>query len=189
MAGLPSRIAEIRRDLSAIVSALGGVGGGGSPNELRSDAGVMVTVGVDETLKRHVDLMDQDVELIALASPGADTTVSATFSFAEDTYIQGLMFRGSITPANFVFGTVVLRPQNQTARMMICHTLLADRVTFVGLTEADDIFLPQYDVPFPLFVKQDTDIIYQVRSGAGGGVTTDLSVYRTSAPKGVEIPH
>ena len=189
--GTPSEIGEIKRDLGALISALGIVGGGGSPNELRSDVGVQVQVGVEETLKRHVDLINADVELVTASAAVLNTTAQNFFSFPEDHYFMGFDFAAPTNPGNVDWMALFLIPQGQNQRLLLGHTVLANRQTFTGITGTDDYFLPVANrgVTFPLFVRAQTDYFLFIRSGAGGGFDAELSVYRIHAPQGVEIAH
>jgi len=172
-----------------MIPALDVRGGGGSPKELRSDAGVMVEYGIEETLKRHAELIIQDVSSNDTSVAGANTTGSIAFSFAQDHYIMGLTFTSATLPANVLFMLLELIPQNQTQRVVIAFTELADRITFTGVAGDDDVFVPHRLVDFPLFVRAQTDYFFSIRSGAGGGVACTIDLLRVEAPQGVEIAH
>jgi len=189
--GVPSRLAEIKRDLGAMAAALASRGGGGSASELRSDAGIFFGYGVEETLSRHIDLADIDV-IEVNGSPGAlNTTVNVTFSFPEDHYILAVMFRAGTNPANFALGALTVRPQPQSEIILVAHTDIGQRITMTGIALVDDIFipLPNPGTTFPLFGLAETDYTFYMRSGAGGGGSFKLVVYRITCPKGVRIPH
>jgi len=188
--GVPSGIGQIKRDLGALIEALGIVGGGGSPNELRSDAGVMVGVGVEETLKRHVDLFNQDVEQIE-AVAAASTTANTAFSFTEDHYLLGIQF-STTDIARMEYAMLTAQPQGQSELIMIAHTLLADVLSFTGApgqTGKSSLATMDGGFTFPLFGKAETDYLLSVRANAIGGVTGRMQIYRVTAPKGVEIAH
>lgn len=190
MPGTPSSIAQVKRDLGAISSALGTVGGGGSPNELRSDLGIQVGVGVEETLKRHVDLINSDVEDVTASPVAGNATTASVFSFPEDHYILGVgMVANDVT--RLKYGVLSVRPQGQSEEAMICHTLLADFQGFDSLPMGSNQFLVTMDggFTFPLFGRAETDYTWAVRSEAAGGVIGTLSIYRVRAPQGVEIAH
>ena len=126
MVGVPSGIGQVKRDLGALIEALGIVGGGGSPNELRSDAGVMVGIGVEETLKRHQDLITQQADLITI-STAINTTGVNTFSFPEDHYIQSFAIGLSVgLPADAVWWQLTARPQVGTPIVQLLHGFAAD---------------------------------------------------------------
>lgn len=188
--GIPSRIAEAKRDLGAMASALGVVGGGGSPSEMRSDGGIFIGMGVEETLKRHIDLMNVDVENIVTVASGAGVTNTTIFSFPEDHYILAIAFSTS-NIARQTYQVLSVQPQGQSEEILIAHTLLADGLAFDGATAfvvAQSLVQMDGGVNFPLFGKAATDYAHTVRAEVGQ-MTGTLSVYRVRAPKGVEIAH
>lgn len=190
MAGVPSRLAEIKRDLGAMAVALASRGGGGSASELRSDAGIFFGYGVEETLSRHVDLIDQDVEIVTNVVVGANATRSDAFSFPEDHYIQSLDFFVTSLPANLNYVALTARPQNQTQVVLLAFSKLADLQNFPGLPGPDDLFVPILSgMSFPHFMRANTDYTLTTRSNAGGSVTMTMNILRSMAPQGVRIAH
>jgi hypothetical protein len=190
-AGIPSREGQVFRDLGAAASALAVRGGGGSPKELRSDAGIFLQYPVGEILKRHTDLIDVDVIESSVAVAGANSTGSAAVSFDGDHFILGLNFQASANPANVVWIALTALPWGQSEISMIGYGLLADRITFTGISGADDYFptVTPHLSALPLFGRAETDYRIWCRTGAGGGATALVSIYRVIAPDGVEIAH
>jgi len=189
--GIVIKPGDIFRDLGAMSDAFDLRGGGGSPKELRSDAGVMTTYDTSEILKRHVELMFADVTNNQIAATPANTSNSTTFSFGEDHYLLGVAFESGVNPANFAYGVLSAEPTPGAGSIIVCHALLADRVTFTGLAgDNDDWFFPQRTfVPIPFFMPAEADYTFHLRSGAGGAVTSACRIYRVEAPKGVPIAH
>jgi len=188
--GIVIKPGDVFRDLGALSDVLDLRGGGGSPKEVRSDAGIFVQYDLAAILSRHADLVDQDVETLQIAIGGANATSSGVFSFSEDHYLQAVEWTSSANPANFLFGVLRLTPTIQTDSILIAFTQLADRITFIGLPGSDDYFEPHLPgVGLPLFVRAATDYVFTARSGAGGGTTVNINVFRSQAPQGVEIAH
>ncbi len=194
MAGIPSRLAEIKRDLGPIAAALATKGGGGSASELRSDAGIFFGIGVEETLKRDVDLLTTET-IVQTVSPGAGATVSATFSFATDHYILGIAVVGTSGVAAFEWGALLARRFPATNEQLIYWAADTDMVNLAagslvmsGLVIAS-IVSPTLITPLPLFGVAETDYEAQFRGKAGAGGTFHVIVQVARCPKGVEIPH
>jgi len=186
--GIIIKAGDIFRDIGAMVTALDVRGGGGSPKELRSDAGIFVQYGIEETLKRHPELIEVDVSVNQLSPGAADTTQNTAFSFPEDHYILGFSFQSS-SAANMLWGVLEAVPQGQADRVTLGFTLLADRQTFVGLPGDDDVFPPTVLCALPLFGRAQTDYNLTTRSSAGGASNLAVHIYRVQAPQGVEIAH
>ncbi len=198
VAGTPSEIGEIKRDLGAIIQALGIVGGGGSPNELRSDVGVQVEVGVEETLSRHPDLLTwETINTNAIAGAADTTATAAAFSFAEDTFIGAVTLAVTASPANVAWMALTAHdPASGTARQIIAFVDSTELITLTGgsiqMQNAPIIALNQPALTtahFPMFVKAGVDFRLEIRSNAGGGFTGQLYMTITRTPKGVPIPH
>jgi len=196
LAGIPSRVAEARRDLGAMATALGVVGGGGSPNEMRSDAGIMLGMGVEETLKRHVDLLTWEQVFATCTVPALNTTtIGSAISFPEDVYILNLSMWSESNPANFVWGAFMMRDPASTNSNLIyfgeaadLRTLVAGEIDFI-IAGAQGILVPATQAPLPLFVRQGIDFRIKCRSGGGGGTVVFMMLTVARCPKGVEIPH
>jgi len=193
--GNPSGIGQVKRDLGELIQALGVVGGGGSPNELRSDAGIMVQVGVEETLSRHVDLLTQEHIRVSIGV-AASTTATSAFSFDEDVYVQNIGVFGTVTPANLEGSWLTITNPAIATRGLIYLTLPANELIFVGgmviLMGGDNVLSFNENVAgvaLPLFVRAGSDFNYSVRADAVGGVTMVLMITVTRTPKGVPIPH
>lgn len=188
--GIVIKPGDIFRDLGAMISAFDVRGGGGSPKELRSDAGVMVQYDIGETLRRHSELIVQDVTINSINAAAANTFNLTTFSFAQDHYIMGLDFSVGTNPANLDWMVLSVIPQGQAETLIMAHTFLADRLTFTGLPGTDDHYTPHLDqVQLPLFGRAQTDYQLGIRSNGVGAVTGTVAIYRVEAPQGVEIAH
>ncbi len=194
MVGTPSGIGQARRDLGALINALGVVGGGGSPNELRSDVGIQVQVGVEETLSRHIDLLTWE-SILSSRAPGVNATSALTFSFPEDVYVIDMNMWGVVTPANLEGASLLLHDPTSTPRQAIYLTTPAQETLFtgnfapgVGVTAISHSANLVQNV-LPIFVPAGTDFIYSVTADAVGGVTLALVTTVVRCPKGVPIPH
>ncbi len=194
MAGIPSRIAEVKRDLGAMSTALGSVGGGGSASELRSDAGIFFGYGVEETLSRDNDLLNVQVDT-ANQTLAAFTDASVVFSFPEDHYILGLSLGLSAgLVANMPWSQLTARPQAGVPEVQIMFAIAADGFDLPGgamtwgAIPAIAAFTPRRMPAFPLFGLANTDYRIQTRAGAVA-ITTLFHIYHADAPKGVRIPH
>lgn len=191
--GIIIKPGDIFRDLGPLVSALDVRGGGGSPKELRSDAGVMVQVGIEETLKRHPELIVQQVDQIFLSIAIA-TTASTTFSFPQDHYIQMVSVGMSVgVAADFEWFQLTAGDPAGTFDTQLLYGLAADMDDLAnamgwGTTAVTSVATPRNTVPFPIFGRANTDYIFSVR-GLAVATVFRVMIYHTEAPQGVEIAH
>jgi len=188
LAGIPSRLAEIKRDLGAMAAALASKGGGGSASELRSDAGIFFGYGVEETLKRHPDLITANVDAV-IGSPAAlNTTTTTVFSFPEDHYILAVALRRTVgASASFNSASLKVQPFGDPTTQLLGGWVAAGLIALV--TESiyrTGTFGIEFD--FPIFGRAETDYLFSVRSG-DAATTMELTTYTIRAPQGVEIAH
>lgn len=194
MPGITSRIAEARRDLGAMATALGVVGGGGSPNEMRSDAGIMLGMGVEETLTRHIDLLTAETVSVNATALVNDQGIT-TFSFAQDHYIQNIQVGGVTTPANMLFVALTQLRFAAGVSNVIYFSDSSDEIIFsagnLPMTALNILSLSPNTLPltYPIFGLAETDYTFRARADAVGGVVMAIFMTVTRAPKGVPIPH
>ena len=193
MAGIPSRAAEIKRDLGPMADALASRGGGGSASELRSDAGIFFQYGVEETLKRHSDLITVDATRVSI-SPLVSAVATAVFSFPNDHYVLGMALIGVITPGNMESFIVEAAPFGDPNSGLIAAGIAANFVAFPNAVAVSGVTMlgyANYDafVTLPLFGRRETDYRITFRADAVGGCRFDALFYTVEAPQGVEIAH
>jgi len=174
--------------------ALASRGGGGSASELRSDAGIFFGYGVEETLKRHIDLMTQ--ETIIVSRPWtAQNTSTTTFSFAQDHYIQDIVAIVTADPANLEWlQLTALDPAGAITQSLLFGEVGNLIVPVSGSPDIGGAFalavmIPPLITTFPRFGKRQLDYTFHVRGDAAGTGTARLVMSVTRCPEGVEIPH
>lgn len=193
MAGIPSRLAEIGRDLGAMALALRTRGGGGSASELRSDAGIFFQYGIEETLKRHVDLMTWE-NILVDQNVAVGQSTDAVFSFEEDVYVLAMEMWARGNPANLEGASLTVADPASASGQGIYLTTPAVEVIFSGFVIAMGFnALASYpnmlQNVLPLFVPAGSDFTFRVDADAVGSVRCDLTLTVARCPKGVEIPH
>lgn len=144
----------------------------------------------DDALDR--ELVDQDVEEVTLAIPGADTHGEQAFSFDEDHYVLAASVRvtgiGNIDVSPALFA----RPFGQ-AHYVLLQAWALGSTSIVPPGAAGVVQMmtenPNFGnrLQWPVFGRRETDYFFTASTGAGGGATMVLSIYRCKAVAGVPI--
>lgn len=191
---LPARVDEsgrIFRDIEGLGEVFDTKGSGSSPELLRAEMGVLY--GFDLEAVMATQLAELDVVPVAASPAGANTTVTTAFSFptlpSGGPAARHKILAASITfsvadVANFDAARLDATVFGDPSTMVIGWTLAADVVNAGGLGS----FAPIVGLDVPLWGRRESEYIYNARSNAGGGTTTNLELLVLMVPAGVEVP-
>ena len=177
--GVPSEPALIYRNQD-VPNVLEAKGGGGSPRELRSDAGIFYQYELGQILGRDPELARVSATTHVVAVGGANLTVTSQFDPVveepSDHYLQGISFHVEANPANLESVIIFCRRADTILDYVLASFVQADVTALATLLALPDgsgvagiIDDMRFRVNFPFYQPINTGYGVLFRSNAGGG--------------------
>lgn len=162
---------------------------------MRSDGGIFIGYGVEETLKRHTDLLTWEIIAVSMVR-AVGSAGASTFSFPEDVYILDMGIYCSATPANLLGASIQITDPSGTNFQPIYITTPSEELIFpagmivpLGVANAISFNANAQASKLPMFMPTGTDVQVRAAADAVGGVSVIFVMTVARCPKGVEIPH